>query len=314
MKVLLTGITGNLGYEIAQSLHKHDAEVVSIIRNASAYTPHTMPTESVIECDLVKIDTEVRAAGVDCIVHSAGSVHFKNAGDTNSQMMRSVIKIAQKHGVPIYYISTAFLWRPHGSDEVLRNAYEKDKYHAEQLLRDSDVRHTIFRPSVLVGHSSTGLLRNWSGYYVLVRAFLKAASQAGGERIRFPLLTGTSNMVPVDQAADIIAEKVVTRQQDEIIYITNPEPPSAQWVLDTTLKFFNIAEQFARIPTHVSDDTNDHKTQAEEVLCTLGQHFNPYWSLAYNFPNPACPKNLITEAYLEKTLSVFQEHTNRNAV
>lgn len=314
MKVLLTGITGNLGFEIAHSLNERMVEVVPVVRNVSLLTSLCLSTDNVIVGDLIENEIKVTSSDIDCIVHSAGNVHFEKAGDTNSNMMLSVITIAKDLGVPIYYVSTAFLWRSHGNKDRLRNAYEKDKYHSEELLRNSGVPHTIFRPSVLVGHSQTGLLRNWSGYYLLAGKFLEAASLAGTKKIRFPVLTGTSNMVPVDQAAEAIVGRVLKQQLGKLIYVTNPEPPPAQWVLDTTLEIFGVANRFEWISIDYRDYKNVKKTKEEEALSTLGQYFSPYWSLSYNFPKSACTMNLITKAYLQKTLDSFQGSDNFSVV
>ena len=308
MRILLTGITGNLGFEIAHSLQVRDIEVVPIVRDKESFKSSDLHTSNVIEADLINNEAPIKLEGVDCIVHSAGNVHFKNAADENSRMMSSIIKIAKDLDVPIYYVSTAFLWRPEVKSEDLRNAYEKDKYQSEILLQNSGVQHTIFRPSVLVGHSKSGQLRNWSGYYLLVNKFIESAisSKAKDRRIRFPALNGTSNMVPVDQAAEAISQVVADNLLGELIYLTNPEPPKAQWVLDTTLESFDIADRFEFLPTDFHNYEKLERTSEEEVLSIVGQHFNPYWALSYNFPESVCSENLITREYLEKTLDVFQ--------
>ena len=36
------------------------------------------------------------------------------------------------------------------------------------------------------------------------------------------------------------------------------------------------------------------------------KHFNPYWSITYNFPDSICAENLIDRQYLAKTLDYFR--------
>lgn len=310
MKVLLTGITGNLGFEIARNLTKREIEVLPVVRDTSSLEKLDLPVEKAIEADLFDRSIKVNSGAVDCIIHSAGNVHFEKSEDSNSKMMQTVLGVAKELEVPIYYVSTAFLWRESGNAEEPRNAYESDKYHSEKLLEDSGVPHTIFRPSVLVGNSQSGKLTNWTGYYILVSKFLEAAKNANRSKIRFPLLTGTSNMVPVNQVADTISDTVDMSVLDELMYVTNPEPPKAQWVLDTTLEFFGVRDKFKFVDINFTDYKKLGRTHEEEVLYLAGRHFSPYWSLDYNFPEPALAENLITEDYLKKTLGVFQNANN----
>jgi len=114
-------------------------------------------------------------------------------------------------------------------------------------------------------------------------------------------------MLPVDQAAETISQMVVDKQLGKRVYITNPEPPQAEWVLDKTLEFLDISDRFEFIPMDFSDYVKLERTNEEKLLSVVGQHFSSYWSLSYNFPNPLCSKNLITKEYLYKTLSMFQE-------
>lgn len=314
MKVFLTGITGNLGFEIAHSLGKREAEIVPLVRNISSLKKLNLATDSAIETDLVEGLVKINSNDIDCIVHSAGNVHFEKSGDSNLKMMRSVIKIAEDLAVPIYYVSTAFLWRQSGSAERFRNAYETDKAESERILQDSGISHTIFRPSVLVGNSESGHLINWSGYYLLVAKFLEAVRVSGDSKIRFPRLTGTSNMVPADQAAEAISETVISNTLGKLIYITNPEPPEAQWVLDETLEFFGVRNKFEFLDIEFSEYESLDKTEAEKILYVSGKHFGSYWSLPYNFPKSALDENLITEEYIKTTLHSFQSFNNISIV
>jgi thioester reductase-like protein len=214
--------------------------------------------------------------------------------------------MAKDLDVPIYYISTAFLWSKSANQEKTRNAYEKDKSYSEKLLQDSNIRHTIFRPSVLVGNSVTGKLINWTGYYLLVSKFWQVAKTAGRNRIKFPILVGTSNMMPVNQVAEDIVQTVMSFKLNELIYVTNPEPPDAQWVLETTLDFLGIRDKFEFQAMSFSDFEKIARTNEEEILYQTGKHFSPYWALPYNFPTSICRENLITKEYLDKTLREFQ--------
>jgi nucleoside-diphosphate-sugar epimerase len=314
MNVLLTGITGSLGFEIALSLNKKGVDILPVVRNRESLDVLGLDFKHAIETDLTKEIPSIELSRVDCIIHSAGNIHFEKSGDSNSKMMQSVVHIAEEYKVPVYYVSTAFLWRKPGSTEQHHNAYETDKAESERILQDSGVPHKIFRPSVLVGNSESGQLINWSGYYLLVAKFLEAAEVASGSKIRFPILTGSSNMVPVNQAAEIISETVNNNTLGSLVYVTNPEPPKAQWVLDVTLDFLGIKEKFEFLDIGFPEYEKLRKTQAEEILYLSGKHFSPYWSLPYNFPESALAKNLISEEYIKKTLKSFRDSHNISTV
>jgi len=99
-----------------------------------------------------------------------------------------------------------------------------------------------------------------------------------------------------------------------MIYVTNPEPLKAQRVLDTTLEFFGVRDKFEFVDIDFVDYEKLDRSKEEEVLYLAGKHFSPYWSLAYNFPNSAIKENLITEAYLKKTLGAFKYSNKIGAV
>jgi nucleoside-diphosphate-sugar epimerase len=312
MKILLTGITGNLGFEVAHTLKAQGVDVIPVVRDQTDSRLAVFNFENTIEVDLINVDPTLLTERVDCIIHCAGNVNFKSTQEDNSKMMRAVVAVAEKVGVPIFYASTAFLYRQGNEDENARNLYENDKYHSETILRKSSVPHTIFRPSILVGNSKTGAIQNFSGYYLILEIFLKAArmAEAQSRKIRFPSLPGTSNIVPVDQAAKTLVKVVLEQSLSKMIYITNPTPPQASWVLSESLKFFGIDSYVDTIECSYEEYDKLDKTEEEEMLCTLGKHMNPYWSLTYNFPESACGDNLITEEYIQNALRYYSRETN----
>lgn len=306
MNILLTGVTGNLGSVIAELLLLSGHTVLPVVRSREPLGAYANAFTAVVEADLESPHHISFAQGaIDGIVHCAGNVHFTKAEHTNEQMMRTIIAVAESLAVPIYHISTAFVWKPAASEQVFANAYERDKYAAEVLLRQSDLPYVIFRPSVLVGDTSTGLLRNWTGYYQLVRAVLAAAKEQPDQVISFPSLTGTSDMVPVDMAAATILKHFSKEYYGKTLFITNPEPPPAGWVLEETLNYFGIRDQFVLQPVSYEEYSTAPRTVVEKRLVALGVHFAPYWSLGYTFPESVCDKNHVTTTYLQRTLSAY---------
>ena len=306
MKALLTGISGNLGYEISLDLAKRGVSLIPCVRPGKTGTLLTCPIkfQQVIESDLIAEDIEFYDA-VDCIIHCAGVVHFREAGNKNEEMMLHVIALAHKLNTPIHFVSTAFVYRADGTD-TFNNQYEQDKFKAEQLLIKSGVPHSIFRPSILTGHSRTGEIRNFSGFYLMARAFITAvqAARAGNRILRFPRMFGESNMVPVDQAAICIGNAIFDNQSG-ISYVTNPKPPHAQWVLEETLDFFNVRDSMKILDVSFREFGDLELTNEEATLYRFSEHFSPYWSMEYAFPPGVCIKNLINHDYMVRALTFF---------
>ena len=310
MKALLTGITGNLGYEISLDLIRRGITVVPCVRpgNKKALSFHPTEFEEVVECDLTAGKDIEFSGNVDYIVHCAGVVHFRDAEDKNEQMMHAVIRLAEKLDVPVYFISTAFVYRALGTNIGFHNAYERDKSNAEELLRKSAICYGIFRPSVLTGHSYTGEIRNFSGFYLIVRAFIAAvrASKTKGYALRFPRMTGESNMVPVDQAAESIG-KAIQENRLETLYITNPKPPRSEWVLDEVINFYNVRDSVKIMGISFEEFSTLDLTGEEVALHRFSSHFSTYWSTECSFPPSVCTRNLVDHNYLTRVLKFFHE-------
>src|SRR3989344_4022423 len=281
MKALLTGITGNLGYEISLDLIRRGITVVPCVRpgNKKALSFHPTEFEEVVECDLTAGKDIEFSGNVDYIVHCAGVVHFRDAEDKNEQMMHAVIRLAEKLDVPVYFISTAFVYRALGTNIGFHNAYERDKSNAEELLRKSAICYGIFRPSVLTGHSYTGEIRNFSGFYLIVR---------------------------VDQAAESIG-KAIQENRLETLYITNPKPPRSEWVLDEVINFYNVRDSVKIMGISFEEFSTLDLTGEEVALHRFSSHFSTYWSTEYSFPPSVCTRNLVDHNYLTRVLKFFHE-------
>lgn len=306
MKVLLTGITGNLGHEVARALITQDVTVVPCVRPG---TDSSLLAQSrdIVESNLLD-EVEITFSGnIDAIVHCAGVVHLTSAHDLNERMMRKVIALADQRDVPVYFVSTAFVYRP-PRREVFNNSYEKDKFRAEEVLKKSRIPYTILRPSILTGNSVTGEIHNFSGYYLIVRAFLQAAQSARSQRrkLRFPKMPGTSNIVPIDKVATYIGHAVAGGLRGEM-YLTNPNPPQSDWVLDRTLQFFGLHDSVSFVDLPFLDFKNLTLTEEEAKLYLYANHFIPYWGMTYDFPKSVFDGDLIDDEYMNKILTFFRD-------
>ena len=306
MKVLLTGITGSLGYEVALELNKRGLTVIPILRSGKTKDLKINKAifKDIINNDLMNEEDLKFNGSADCIVHCAGNIQFYNIGNSNEKMVMKLIKLAKKLKIPLYFVSTAYIYKPPNISQNFNNAYELDKFYSEKVLISSGVKYGIFRPSVLVGNSKSGAIQNFSGYYSIVKAFLKSLnnSKRKGNKLRFPNLPGNSNLVPVNQVAYYIVNEVQNLRL-RTLYITNPNPPQSSWVLKETLDFFNLAETTELVDFSFDEFGKLNLKVEEQGLYGFIKYYYPYWSITYDFPSSICEENLINHDYLVKTLT-----------
>ncbi|MEV8015149.1 SDR family oxidoreductase [Streptomyces sp. NPDC086554] len=169
--VLLTGASGVVGQAVLREARSGDVRIIALCRDASAGVPEG--GDAVVHGDLSRdrfgLDEESHAAlarEVDTVIHSAGLTEWGLPADrylpVNVEGTRQVADFALRAGATVHFMSTAFVAAlavnaPHrlGADNVTAN-YVRSKLRAEQLLRDSGLPHTVFRPTNLIGDSLTG--------------------------------------------------------------------------------------------------------------------------------------------------------------
>ena len=138
------------------------------------------------------------------------------------------------------YFSTAFVagsvW-DHCSKEdglpakpVFANYYESSKYKAETKVREAMAKGlpvTIIRPSIVVGHSETGVVSDFNVIYPFIKLF------AHGVLSKIPThRENTFNIVPIDfviQATCAIVKD--PRSINKAFHVVAPKPPSIGMLL-----------------------------------------------------------------------------------
>ena len=138
-------------------------------------------------------DYERVAESATHVVHSAADVRFNRSLEDARRVavdgIRHIIELARRRGSngelkKLEYVSTVgvagdrsglVLEEPHAPVAGFRNTYEQSKAESEQLLlgeMSNGLAATIHRPSMIVGHSRTGHIRRYQGFYFLVDYFL----------------------------------------------------------------------------------------------------------------------------------------------
>lgn len=114
-----------------------------------------------------------------------------------------------------------------------RNFYEETKYLAEIEVEKlkADLPVTIFRPSVVVGDSTTGETAKYDGIYYLIKYLHKAPSilrlvNVGNKNVRL-------NLVPVDFVVEAIAGLCFDEKAlGKTIALADPEPLTTEELFD----------------------------------------------------------------------------------
>lgn len=224
MHVFVTGAAGLIGGEVCARLAESDHRVTALVRSnpdvlANDGTPAAVA--DVLTGDLSQegmgLDPAVleRLAGeIDLVLHCAALTRFDLEDEayraTNIDGTARALDLARRAGAGFLHVSTAYVCGarsgPIGEEDALptngfTNGYEASKAEAEALVRASGVPFVIARPSIVVGDSRTGAIRQFDTIYAAFKLI------AEGRVRHMPVSSGaTLDFVPLDHvAAGIVA-------------------------------------------------------------------------------------------------------------
>jgi thioester reductase-like protein len=242
MAVLLTGATGFVGMEVlTRWLERGNSRVYALVRAdddeaaaerlrpglESAFGEEGGDPErlTAIAGDVQEPDLglsrqtlERVCREVDVVVHSAASVSFtlglEESRAINVEGTRNVLNFALRcdHIERFTYVSTAYVAGTHpgtfheyqlAEGQEFRNAYERSKFEAEQLVRSHRRRLPVqvLRPSIVVGERRSGWTSSFNVLYGPLKAFARGAVPAVPAKADSPV-----DVVPVDYVADATYE------------------------------------------------------------------------------------------------------------
>lgn len=157
MRVFVTGGTGYVGQPIVRRLLSDGHEVCALVRKGSPRVLSMHPRLNFIEGDLFA-DDAMSSGMKDCgaVIHLVGiikeiprrqiTMHRIHVEGTNQ-----VLTCAKQAGVSHFLHMSAL-----GSRKNAVSNYHRSKWEAEELVRQSDLPHTIFQPSVVYGRGGPG--------------------------------------------------------------------------------------------------------------------------------------------------------------
>jgi NADH dehydrogenase len=158
--ILVTGGTGFVGHEVVEELLAQGYHVRLLARHperGNAFAHH--PRVELVSGDALLPGTLPAAmVGVQAVIHLIGliaetsQVTFEQA---HIEATRNVLAAAKQAGVTRWVQMSAIGTRP-----FARSRYHLTKWRAEELVRQSGLDWTIFRPSLIYGHDERDRLLN----------------------------------------------------------------------------------------------------------------------------------------------------------
>jgi len=153
MKVLITGATGFVGQEVVRQLHEagHSIRILAHRRNSplaqEAVSRYWAEAHRGDVLDAASLEGALR--GVDAVIHLVGII--SEVGDSTFERVhtggtQNMVAAAQQAGVKRFLHMSALGTRPNAASR-----YHQTKWTAEELVRQSGLDFTIFRPSLVYG-------------------------------------------------------------------------------------------------------------------------------------------------------------------
>jgi thioester reductase-like protein len=186
------------------------------------------------------------------VVHCAADTSFvaplKIARQTNVQLTQKVGQWVWQHRTEVkkmIHVSTAFvagdssssvLEFEHGRRSFM-NHYERTKWESELILPTLGVNYLIIRPSIIVGDSSSGYMKNFHVFFSLFRLWLM------GVIPRAPLSAKLSaDLVPVDFVSKGIIHLIKSEITTRVVHLTaNTLKTNAREIFHMGLRHFKQA-------------------------------------------------------------------------
>ena len=160
MRIFLTGATGYVGRQIVRDLVKGGHSISALVRRGSeGRVPEELGGKITIIFGDLQHPEEYRAAlqRCDAVINLPGLLReFPRKGITFEEVhfhgTRLLVDEAKRAGAARFLQMSAL-----GVREGAKPKYQETKFRAEEYLKTSGVRWTIFRPSLMFGNEKEGM-------------------------------------------------------------------------------------------------------------------------------------------------------------
>ncbi len=250
-RVLLAGASGVVGQELLRQFEADPTIEPLCLVHRSTLADRAVAT---VRGDITRPQLGLSTAGYLDLVHgidevvNAASVAASGSSHESLRAINVVgttrlVKLAAHAGVPFYHLSTACLGvRRENPLAEAGSAYASSKREAEDAVREGGVPYAILRPSIIVGHSRTGAISGFGGFYQMASRFLRG---------RLPVIPfgpdAVVDLVPVDYVAAAVAATVRAQAVGTEYWVTYG--PAALALADVVRIGLDVAQEFGYAAT-----------------------------------------------------------------
>lgn len=162
--IFITGASGFVGEHLVDYLLEKEHKVRCLVRSESAKKSLSAKGAEVIIGDVTQTETLNNILTPDdFVVHLVGIIEEK--GDATFETVHckgtsNIVTEAKRAGIRHFFYQSAL-----GADRNSWSGYLKTKAEAEDIVKQSGLRHTIFRPSLIIGP--------WDGFTKKLMEMLK---------------------------------------------------------------------------------------------------------------------------------------------
>jgi len=218
LRVLVTGAAGLIGGEVCARLVASGHAVTAMVRRTKDVRGNDgapVPVARIVSGDVTQPLMGLNPADhtIDLVIHCAASLAFDAPEEElerdNVQGTAHALEFVRAVGARFLHVSTAYVCgladgvireAPVPSGTRFANNYEASKARAEALVVASVLPFAIARPSITLGHSATGQVRDFPSLCNVFRLM------ARGKVSVFPADAGsTLDLVPINHVAEGIA-------------------------------------------------------------------------------------------------------------
>ncbi|TDD79194.1 SDR family oxidoreductase [Actinomadura rubrisoli] len=294
--VLLTGGSGVIGTALRELLDPR--EYIGLVH--SRPLPGADSLVGDIREDRLGLSTDDYAAllpRIGGIVHMAADTRLsarpKSLYETNVAGTRNLVRTAARAGVPITYVSTAFVHAVSRPENLGRSMpYAESKVLAERQVRKAEAGYTILRPSIVIGDSRTGAISEFQGIHQINGSIL---------RNQLPAFPSDENGIIDFVPQDLVARAVVAAMRgglgpDAEVWITAGERAIVlQEMIDVMVAVAEDAGAAIAAPRIVPPETYERlikpvflpslPPKLRRVVTGLFEHVAPYIAVRSPFPS-----------------------------
>ncbi|KLE34799.1 SDR family oxidoreductase [Aurantiacibacter luteus] len=213
LRVLVTGAAGLIGGEVCARLAARGHAVTAMVRrnpevrgNDGALVDGLRVVRGDVTLPLMGLAPEPQDVVMHCAAHldfdaPEAELHAVNVAGT-----QNALDHAREAGAAFLHVSTAYVCGdrdghivegPVPEGTCFTNRYEASKAAGERVVEASGLRFVIARPSIVLGDSATGAIRDFPSLCNVFRLM------ARGKVTRLPVAGGaTFDCVPIDHVAE----------------------------------------------------------------------------------------------------------------